>query len=105
MCEMRDIVATRAPLNAYCSIVVANKGTVDMETDYVPNVTCCENGGAPEQALRSQAVAARSVAYHNLGGGKGTPSAIAKPSKSTRVTVVPIPDSDSAKPPQTIRAA
>ena len=34
-----------------------------------------------------------------------TPSAIAKPSKSTRVTVVPIPDSDSAKPPQTIRAA
>ena len=67
MCEMRDIVATRAPLNAYCSIVVANKGTVDMETDYVPNVTCCENGGAPEQALRSQAVAARSVAYHNLG--------------------------------------
>lgn len=74
MCEMRDIVATRAPLNAYCSIVVANKGTVDMETDYVPNVTCCENGGAPEQALRSQAVAARSVAYHNLGGGKGTAS-------------------------------
>lgn len=74
MCAMSDLVATRAPLTAYCSIVVKNYGTVDMETDYVPNVTCCENGGAPEQALRAQAVAARSVAYHNLGGGVGTAS-------------------------------
>lgn len=74
MCAMRDLVATRAPLSAHCSIVVKNKGVVDMETDYVPNVTCCENGNAPDQALRAQALAARSVAYHNLGNGSGTAS-------------------------------
>lgn len=72
MCAAENYISTQAPLTAYCSIVVKNFGTVDMETDYIPNVTCCENGGAPDQALRAQAVAARSVAYHNLKGGTGT---------------------------------
>ncbi len=62
---------TRLALSGICSINVKNESTgeiktVDMETDYVPNVTHCENGGAPFEALRSQAVLARSVAYYKL---------------------------------------
>lgn len=73
MCgDTDDYGVTRAPLNAQCSVVVSGYGSVDMETDYVPNVTCCENGGAPDQALRAQAVGARTFAYYKLSIGAGT---------------------------------
>ena len=68
---------TRSPLTAWCSIEVTDndgnsKGVKNMETDYVPNVTHCENGGSTLQGLRAQAVSARSVAYYKLGSsGKG----------------------------------
>src|SRR5688572_27180875 len=56
-----------APLaKAYCSIPVEGKGTKAMETDYLPHVIQCENGGANIQALRAQAIAARSVAYYAM---------------------------------------
>ncbi len=66
-----EFSVVRAPLSSFCSISLKDnnenfKKTVDIETDYVPNVTHCENGGAPDEGLRSQAVAARSVAYYNL---------------------------------------
>ena len=65
---------TRSALSGYCSINVKNESTgavktVDMETDYIPNVTHCENGGAPYETLRAQAVAPRSFAYYKLNSG------------------------------------
>src|SRR3990172_11099228 len=37
-----------------------------MEDDYLPRVITCENGGANLQALKAQAIAARSVAYYAI---------------------------------------
>ncbi|MCK6590512.1 MAG: hypothetical protein L6Q76_23350 [Polyangiaceae bacterium] len=69
----REDVASRseavivAPLPAaYCSIEVDGKGSKATETDYLPHVVQCENGGADLQALKAQAIAARSVAYYNM---------------------------------------
>ena len=61
-----DYTVTKAPLDAYCTIEVEGTGTVDMETDYVPNVTWCENGGAGEEALKTQTVSARTFAYYKI---------------------------------------
>src|SRR5690606_3052377 len=36
------------------------------EDDYLPHVIQCENGGAKLEALKAQAIAARSVAYYNM---------------------------------------
>ncbi|MBI5534802.1 MAG: thrombospondin type 3 repeat-containing protein [Deltaproteobacteria bacterium] len=56
-----------APLaHAYCSIPVKGKGTKSMEDDYLPHVITCENGGADLEALKTQAIAARSVAYYAM---------------------------------------
>jgi MYXO-CTERM domain-containing protein len=55
-----------APLpQAYCTINVAGSPK-DTEGDYLPHVITCENGGANLQALKAQAIAARSVAYYNM---------------------------------------
>ncbi|MEL6180490.1 MAG: SpoIID/LytB domain-containing protein [Myxococcota bacterium] len=59
-------------LEAYCSIVVQTVGLRDMETDYLPQVVACENGGADFEALKAQAVAARAYAYYRLDTGDGT---------------------------------
>ena len=67
-----EFSVTRAPLTAYCNIAVEGYGSVAMETDYVPNVTWCENGNAPDQALRAQAVSARTFGYYKIKSG-GTP--------------------------------
>lgn len=67
-----DIEVTRSALNAYCQIAVTGYGTVDMETDYVPNVTACENGSAGDQAIRAQAVSARTFGYYKI-STNGTP--------------------------------
>ena len=66
---MSDYVVTKSPLTAYCSIAVSGYGTVQMETDYVPNTTWCENGNAPTQALNAQAAAARTFAYYKISTG------------------------------------
>ncbi|HWB77821.1 MAG TPA: SpoIID/LytB domain-containing protein [Nannocystaceae bacterium] len=56
-----------APLPAaHCTIDVDGIGTIDMEEDYLPHVVHCENGGAPFEALKAQAIAARSVAYYAI---------------------------------------
>jgi hypothetical protein len=56
-----------APLPAaHCAIQVDGTGLVDMETDYLPHVITCENGGANLEALKAQAIAARSVAYYAI---------------------------------------
>ncbi len=59
--------AVAAPLaQAHCSITVEGKGVKSMEDDYLPRVITCENGGANLQALKAQAIAARSVAYYAI---------------------------------------
>src|SRR5690606_37785708 len=56
-----------APLpEAYCEILVEGKGIKDIETDSLPRVVTCENGGANLEALKAQAIAARSVAYYAI---------------------------------------
>jgi hypothetical protein len=56
-----------APLvGAYCDITVEGTGSVPVETDYLPHVITCENGGANLEALKAQAIAARSVAYYYI---------------------------------------
>jgi len=56
-----------APLGAaYCDINVIGKGVKALEDDYLPHVITCENGGASLEALKAQAIAARSVAYYNI---------------------------------------
>lgn len=56
-----------APLaGAHCSISVDGQGVLDIEEDYLPHVIQCENGGANLEALKAQAIAARSVAYYAI---------------------------------------
>ncbi len=56
-----------APLGeAYCQVNVTGTGVIDLEEDYLPAVVTCENGGANLEALKAQAIAARSVAYYNM---------------------------------------
>lgn len=62
----QPLPAIPAPIGqAYCQINVegVNRAT---ETDYLPRVITCENGGANFEALKAQAIAARSVAYYNM---------------------------------------
>lgn len=55
-----------AQFSALPSITVIGSGDVSTETDYVPNVVLCENGLASFEALKAQAVAARTYAYYRM---------------------------------------
>jgi MYXO-CTERM domain-containing protein len=54
------------PLAAYCTADVQGKGIKDVETDYLPRGITCENGGASLEALKAQAISARSYLYYKL---------------------------------------
>lgn len=54
------------PAEAPCTINVEGYGAVDIEEDYIPNVVACENGNAPMEALKAQAVQARGYIYYKL---------------------------------------
>lgn len=56
---------TREPLTATCEVTLGGK-KLDVEADYLPHVVDCENGGASPEALRVQAVAARTYLYYKL---------------------------------------
>ncbi len=59
--------AIQAPLaSAYCQANVTGKGLKPTEEDYLPKVVACENGNASGEALKAQAVAARSALYWHL---------------------------------------
>lgn len=61
------IAAIPAPLpSAHCEVEVEGLGMLDLEADYLPQVVACENNGANLQALKAQAIAARSVAYYAI---------------------------------------
>ena len=53
--------------DAFCEIEVLGHGSVDTETEYLANVIFCENGQADLEALKAMAIAARSVAYWEMG--------------------------------------
>jgi hypothetical protein len=53
-------------LEAYCEVPVSGVGTLDVENDYLPHVIACENGAADFEALKVQAVSARSYLYYKL---------------------------------------
>jgi hypothetical protein len=55
------------PLTAICQAKVNGKGVKDVEADYLPHVVHCENGGAPYEALKAQAIAARTYLYYKIG--------------------------------------
>lgn len=52
------------------SVVVSGAGELDFESEYLPQVVCCEHGGAPPEALKAQAVMARTYAAFKLYEGK-----------------------------------
>ena len=52
--------------DARATINVAGSGNVPTESDYIPNVVLCENGNASFEALKAQAVAARTYAYFQM---------------------------------------
>lgn len=55
-----------AQFDAIANINVTGSGLVSTESDYVPNVVKCENGLASFEALKAQAVAARTFAYYKM---------------------------------------
>lgn len=59
-----DVGSWSMPLGAVCTVNVTGKGKKQVETDYLPRVVRCENGGADMEALKAQAVAARSYMYY-----------------------------------------
>jgi hypothetical protein len=61
----------RWPLSAICSVDVSGKGQKDVETDYLPHVITCENGAADSEALKAQAVTARSYMYYKVATSGG----------------------------------
>lgn len=63
-CAERD--ERTSPLAAYCKARVLGIGEVEVETDYIPHVINCENGSASFEALKAQAVAARSYLYYRM---------------------------------------
>jgi hypothetical protein len=50
-----------------CQAVVTGVGSVAIEEVYLPAVVSCENGAAAAEALKAQAIAARSYLYYKLG--------------------------------------
>ena len=64
--EVEQAVVSAPLPSAHCQINVIGKGVKALEDDYLPHVITCENGGASLEALKAQAIAARSVAYYNI---------------------------------------
>ena len=54
-------------VQAVCKAQVNGTGTVDVETLYLARVISCEHGSAPPEALKAQAVAARTYLYYKIG--------------------------------------
>ncbi|MCA9540419.1 MAG: hypothetical protein KC620_16080, partial [Myxococcales bacterium] len=54
------------PLDALCVARVEGVGDREIEGDYLAHVVTCENGAADFEALKAQAVAARSYLYYKL---------------------------------------
>ncbi len=66
LCLLVAGVEARAAFDQLETINVIGFGNIPTETDYVPNVVFSENGGASFEALKAQAVAARTFAYYKI---------------------------------------
>jgi hypothetical protein len=64
--EELQVTERASMLEAYCAVEVVGKGVKAVETDYLPRVITCENGGASLEALKAQAIAARSYLYYKI---------------------------------------
>ena len=64
-----DLEVKVQELKPFCSVDVEGHGAVDVESDYLPSVVACENGNAPMEALKAQAVAARTYAMFQAEAG------------------------------------
>ena len=64
--EEQRLGTTQEPLTAVCQANVKGVGLVDTEDKYLPGVVHCENGGAPFEALKAQAIVARSYLYYKM---------------------------------------
>lgn len=67
-CSSDNVSKSTRSLDAYCTAMVVGTGMVDVETDYLPHVVACENGAASFEALKVQAISARSYLYYRLNG-------------------------------------
>ena len=56
----------RSALTPMCTVNVQGKGSVSVEDDYIPRVITCENGNASFEALKAQAIAARTYAKFKM---------------------------------------
>lgn len=54
----------RGELTDFCSVRVDGYGTLNVEDEYLAKVVTCENEGAPMEALKAQAIAARGYAKY-----------------------------------------
>ncbi len=64
-----------AAVDPVVEVYVKNAGALDVETEYLPKVVCCEHGGAHPEALKAQAVMARTYMYFSyFGTGLGKAS-------------------------------
>ncbi len=61
-----DIGTSSSALAANCEANVTGVGMVATETDYLPHVVHCENGGAPLESLKAQAVASRTYLAYKM---------------------------------------
>ncbi len=60
-----DLETRRQRIMAYCTVNLEGQ-SIPTESDYLPHVVACENGSAPFEALKAQAVAARTFAYYKM---------------------------------------
>lgn len=67
--DSEHIGETSEALTAHCTANVVGHGAVDVEKVYLPDVVHCENGGAPLESLKAQAIAARTYLYYKLETG------------------------------------
>jgi hypothetical protein len=65
-CEGGRCDAWEEGSSGVCKVSVRGIGTREVEADYLPHVVACENGNASPEALRAQAVAARTFLYYVL---------------------------------------
>ncbi|CAN0415633.1 unnamed protein product [Laminaria digitata] len=61
-----DYSTVSIPLTPLCTVNVQGKGSVSVEDDYIPSVVACENGNADFEALKAQAIAARTYAKFKM---------------------------------------
>ena len=57
---------TRSAFNAPCNITVDGYGSLNIEERYLAGVVACENGNAPPEALKAQAIQARGMIFYLL---------------------------------------